>query len=303
MAASQFQLKDFEVRSRPSHLHDFLPGTWDSFLESEINREIAAENDLRFESSGHVVSAQILPWDSDFFSMKTARMDFMTHRKGQKFEPKKALQELIDKAKKQNVQYLWTQVDPAESELILAMQSLGWVLIETRIFNYRSLPDFKTSERYAVRMAQAKETHLLAETAAKMINPYDRFRAEPIFSEDRVNEFMRVWTKASIESGFADATLVPDAENPKAFLTVKYNKSLWSSWGAKPGNLVLGAVDPEFRGWFKKLITEACWLLKDQGAEHVVMCSQITNKASFRAWEDLGFKFGKGSYIYRIDLR
>ena len=143
------------------------------------------------------------------------------------------------------------------------------------------------------------DADLLARTAAETVNPYDRFHADPIFHGEPADRMMERWVQASIREDFADVTIVPDVNEPEAFVTAKYLKTRWPAWGYRISQAVFSAVSPRFKGWYYKLISETCRHLLDAGAEHVYMVTQATNNAVVHCWEKVGLRFGKNELVLR----
>ena len=77
-----------------------------------------------------------------------------------------------------------------------------------------------------------------------MVNPFDRFHADPSISEADADRMMERWIEASILQGFADATVVPDVEAPEAFCTARYHREHWEGWNLRLAQPVLSAVSP-----------------------------------------------------------
>ena len=48
-----------------------------------------------------------------------------------------------------------------------------------------------------------------------------------------------------------------------------------------------------------RIISELDEHLRDIGAEHSFLITQLTNNAVIRCWEKLGYQFGKGEHIFR----
>jgi hypothetical protein len=132
------------------------------------------------------------------------------------------------------------------------------------------------------------------------VNPYDRFHADPFISKVDADRLMSKWVEASILEGFADITFVPDVtQQPRAFCTVRYHKAKWDRWRLRLSQPVFSAVGTEFKGWYKKLISEICYHLKELGAQHAYMATQATNSAVVWTWESLGYRYGKSEHILR----
>ncbi len=67
-----------------------------------------------------------------------------------------------------------------------------------------------------------------------MRNPFDRFHADPAFSQEKADEFLATYIEESIK-GLADHIIVPNEPNvpPDAFLTAKHLKTDWPIIGEK----------------------------------------------------------------------
>jgi len=99
--------------------------------------------------------------------------------------------------------------------------------------------------------------------------------------------------------GFADATIVPDIDVPEAFCTIKYHRQSWAAWGLKLSQPVLSAVAPRHKGWYFKILSEVNEHLREIGAEHSYLATQVANNAVIRSWEKLGYQFGRGEHVFR----
>ena len=276
-----------------------------------LTGRLSEDDDLRFvrRSSGGdevAVFARRLPWDSEFFGYPVARLDGVIplnapwHRPNADYTD--ALSHLVESARTRGVRYLFASVDSRDLATLRALGALGFSLIETRVSHHLDLTDYSYPERYPVRAATPDDIVGLERTAQKMVNPYDRFHADPFIDPAAVDRLMRRWVHASIAEGFADVTIVPDVGQPTAFCTVKYHKDRWDRWGLNLGQTVFGAVEPEFKGWYRRIISEINYHLRDVGAEHSYLTTQITHSAVIRVWESLGYRFGKGEHTMRIIL-
>jgi ribosomal protein S18 acetylase RimI-like enzyme len=274
----------------------------------QLTRDIDPADDLRFVYPGAdaeiAVFAQRLPWDSRFFGYEVARLDGIYPLAPYDFtrDYSAAVAHLLEQARARGVRYLFAPVMPEDLAAIRALGAHRFQLIETRAVYHRSLADYSYPERYAVRLATAEDIPSLAVTARTMANAYDRFHADPYIQSTDADRMMEKWVEASILEGFADGVLVPDVANPKAFCTVKYHRDKWDKWGFRLGQPVFSAVAPEFQGWYIKIISELNYHLREIGAEHCYLITQVTNRAVLRVWEKLGFGYGRGELIFRIVL-
>lgn len=291
--------------------HSFIRG-----INTEYDKNIILEQWLRplSEQDDYRIQVEVegetfwifierLPWDSKFFSMQTAKLNAII-KPGVKNTPRnnsqntaKAMQLALKYLKKGGIQYIFSSVSPSDLHTIRALSASGFELIETRCYYHRAL--LPAQKRYPTRLATIEDIPSLAKTARVMVNPFDRFHADLEISEQLADKMMETWVDASIRNGFADATIVPDEPAPEAFCTAKYHQHHWSGWGLKLSQPVLSAVASRHKGWYVKLISETDEHLRENGAEHSFLITQITNNAVIRSWEKLGYQFGKGEHIFR----
>ena len=245
-----------------------------------------------------------LPWDSEFFGRGMARLDAVV-RPGMRPDLRedvavrsKALEAALAQARSGGIDYVFSQVNCDDLSQVRTLSHAGFELIETRCHYHRPLSG-PPAERHATRPATADDVPSLARAAREMVNPYDRFHVDPAIPPHDADRMMERWVEASIANGFADVTIVPDVEAPEAFCTAKLHREHWTQWGLRLAQPVLSAVSPRHRGWYVRIISELDEYLREQGAEHSFLITQITNNAVIRCWEKLGYHFGKGEYVFR----
>lgn len=268
-------------------------------------------NDVRFlyrlpSGEDIAVFAEKLPWDSDFFGYPIARLNAIFPIDPPCLRPYadygNAVQHLLSLARLQGVKYLFATVEPRDLATMRGLGQCGFSLIETRAFYHRSLRNFEAADRYPIRTATPADVPALSRTARECVNAFDRFHADPFIPPEDADRMMEKWVEASVLTSFADTTIVPDTAEPEAFCTVKYHREHWDAWNLRLAQPVFSAVAPSMRGWYRKIISEINVHLREVGAEHSYLSTQITNKAVIRVWESLGYSFGKGEHIFRIVL-
>lgn len=277
---------------------------------SRLMRPLPAGDDLRFavevDARRHWVLMERLAWDSDFFGRGMARLnavvvpgvapDLREDVSGRV----EALRAVLGEAEFRGIDYVVAQVDATDLVGIRTLCGAGFELIETRCHYHRALTAPK--ERFATRLAGPADVPSLARAARETVNAFDRFHADPAIPLADADRLMERWVEASILHGFADATIVPDVEAPEAFCTAKYHREHWGGWKLRLAQPVLSAVSPRHRGWYVRIIAELEEHLRQMGAEHAFLITQITNNAVIRCWEKLGYGFGKGEHVFRIVL-
>ncbi len=292
-------------------IRDISPGGDKAIFVEHLTREVDEDNDLRFidrfpNSEELVVFAEKLPWDSSFFGYGVAKLSGIYplaapyHRPWADYTD--AFKKLLEESRNRGIKYLFAQIDPRDLATLRSLGRLGFSLIETRVYYHMSLKNHPFNERYPVRVANANDIEALGRTAQETVNLYDRFHADPFIKKEDADRLMYKWIEASVLESFADVTIVPDFPHPTAFCTVKYHKNNWLRWNLKLSQTAFSAVSSECKGWFKKLISEIIYHLKEIGAEHTYYVTQITNKPVAWVLEGAGYHFGRGEHILRIIL-
>jgi len=272
---------------------------------NEISKFLGTDEDLSFDvDNKYIVLIKKLSWDSNFFCFNICKIvDIIRLNEVIEYtvdDAKKISMALLQKLRLHNMKYCIWQIDPKQIMFNEIANASGFGLLETRLYYYLNLSDFKPQERYDTRLANIADIPTLSETAVKMVNPFDRFHADHFISREMADKIMAKWVEASIKENFADATLVPNSINPKAFCTIKYHKESWKLWGRNISQPVFSAVGPEFRGWYKKIISELNLLMINEGSQFSYLVTQATNKAVLWTWESLGYKFGKAENVFRL---
>lgn len=309
---SERELREGIVGAAVVSPHAFIRG-----LDADYDRKVMLDqwlrpldesDDLRFRfdhvGAEHWVLMERLPWDSEFFGRGMARLNAVlqpgaaTPLRSEVAAAIKALGLALEQARARGVDYVFCPVSPNDLPTIRILGACGFDLIETRCHYQRPL-NAPPIQRFPTRLATAADVPSLARTARSMVNPFDRFHADTAIQEQDADRLMERWVEASIVGGFADATIVPDVDAPEAFCTAKYHREHWAGWGCRLSQPVLSAVAPRHKGWYVKLISELDEHLRNVGAEHSFLITQITNNAVIRSWEKLGYGFGKGEHIFR----
>jgi hypothetical protein len=255
------------------------------------------------EDDNLAVFAERLPWDSDFFGYGVAKLHGIFPLNEPFYRPYAdyagPLEAVLELARRRGIQYFFAVIDPRDLAVLRALGEQGFCLIETRVHYHMDIRNFQYHERYPVRPATPDDIDILGRTAARMVNPFDRFHADPFISPELADRLMFKWVKASIQEGFADIVMVPDSPQPEALCTVRYHKDKWSTWGVKLAQPAFTAVGHNCKGWFLKLISEIHYHLREIGLEHSYYISQVTNSRVIAVLERLGYRFGGTSLTLR----
>jgi dTDP-4-amino-4,6-dideoxy-D-galactose acyltransferase len=294
---------------------DFIKGISEegdkSIFVDRITSELDQSNDLRFiyrldDRDELAIFAEKLPWDSEFFGYGVGKINGIFPLSDPYYRPyadyTRGIDALIKLSKEKGIKYLFANVDSRDLALIQSMGKLGFSLIETRLAYQRDIRNYEYKERFPVRIAKEEDIESLGSAAITMVNMYDRFHSDPFISKKDADRLMYKWVEASIKEGFADITMVPDFKKPTAFVTVKFHKNNWGKWGIKIVQPILSAVGNEYKGWYRKIISEINYYSSGLGVEHCYVTTQVTNYGVLWVWETLGFHFGRCEHVFRIIL-
>lgn len=278
---------------------------------ASLLRDIDPADDLRIAypitaDTDVAVCAERLPWDSAFFGYGVARLHgvFPLRKDGYcanaDYTP--AIDALTALAKSRGIRYLFAVVDGRDLPTSRALTGRGFSLIETRLFFHQSLRNYQYPRRFRCRLATESDVECLTALARTIENPFDRFSADPFITRDEVVRLMEAWIRASLLRGFADATFITDSPSPGALCTVKYHRDKSAAWNTSIAQLMLAMASPRAGNGFVGVISELNYYLKELGIEHVLYSTQLTNRGIARVGQHLGFKFGRGEYVFRLLL-
>jgi dTDP-4-amino-4,6-dideoxy-D-galactose acyltransferase len=255
---------------------------------------------LHLRVDRHLALARELSWDTAFFGRPIWKLELL---RCDRSDPRalELISLLETRAREAGATYCFGMVPVEEIDCLEVLGRAGWSVVESRALFYCELEDFTSAQRHEVQDAQSEDMEALSRVAVTARNPYDRFRAEPFFSEEEIDRLMRTWVENSVEGRFADAVLRPVA-GPEAFVTISHRTPDWSL-GIKVHHIVLGATLPSLRGWYGRLISEACFRAREAGAEVLSIGTQSANRAVVRTCEKLGLRFGGSELVLRKILR
>ncbi len=238
-------------------------------------------------------------WETDFFKRETYILKAILFENENVGTLVKAISQFMLKFRNKKNFTIFTEIPSEDIIIIQALNLNGWRLIETRLHYYNDQLSNFNQPRYEVRLATKNDTLNLMKVARVMRNKFDRFHADLTYDETQADEYLAKYIENSI-NGFTDIVLVPSGANipSDSFLTANIQKNIWNEIQFPISKMVLSAVSSETnRGWYKKLIIEMTYKLRDEGAEIIYMNTQSTNIPVLYTWEILGYKIGRTTHI------
>jgi len=187
-----------------------------------------------------VQPCQFLPWDTDFFGHRIARVN------RQRFDHD-FLGDVCNWCKDHSIDCLYFLARADDPQTVLLAEDHGFRLVEVRITLERSLLDWdpeirpKASENVYVRPVRHEDLPVLQDIAGKSYID-SRFYFDKCFSQDKWRAYYRTWIRKSCEGG-ADLALVAEQEGQ----VVGYITGLVARDKAE-GIYELTGVEPSVRG-------------------------------------------------------
>jgi dTDP-4-amino-4,6-dideoxy-D-galactose acyltransferase len=227
---------------------------------------------------------ELLPWDSDFFGCRIARVC------GDTLEPEQAAQ-IDDWSRNHQVRglYFLSRADVPAS--IQTAEQHGFGLVDIRLtFEHRMMdaPDPAPSDLPAgfhIRPVQPGDVPEL-QTMARAGHRETRFFSDTHFSRQRAEELYSTWITLEAQ-GRAQAVLVAASitNQPLGYISCHW------SLATQEGQIGLVGVSPKVRGrgLGKNLVGAALEWFRTQGAQKVTVVTQGNNRAAQRLYEQCGF--------------
>ncbi len=243
---------------------------------------------------------QHLPWDTAFFGTDTYRL--FTSLFGPEATPAalaQAARELRATLADRGPYYAFSMVPAEDTALLQALTGGGWQLVETRLNFHCPVASATLPPPVPVRLARPDEAAHIGRISAAARNVFDRFHADPWFGDARGDAMLARYAEAAVEGSYSDAVLVPDEPGlpVDSFLAIGDAATEAGGPGSGSSRVLLTAVGPANRGWHLKLMAETVRRAAALSLPQVLMTTQATNKAVFRACEKLGFRLGSTNHV------
>jgi len=246
-----------------------------------------------------------LDWDSQYFSCPTLRIELIEWEEGIS-DPRRHVSDLLSNLWTELQQtyqryYLFMEVPSEDTEVLQAAGMAGMRLVETRLTYYHDrLDQISPKDVLPVRQAAKEDIENLRQVARQARNAYDRFHADPFYSQETADEFLAEYVAQCVK-GFTDVVLVPavDSDPPGAFVCGAKDISPVSEIAA--GRLVLVAVDEPRRGWYRNLNQALMLWMQEQGIQLIVNTTQSTNRPVIHVCESIGYQYGQATHILALN--
>ncbi|MCI0645231.1 MAG: GNAT family N-acetyltransferase [Chloroflexi bacterium] len=226
---------------------------------------------------------QLLPWDSNFFGHRIARVvdnRLNTQR----------IEDILAWCREQAIECLYFLADANHSETIRLAEDNGFRLVDIRqTLQWRPWPHLpehrvKPTRTIEIRPSRVEDIPSL-EAMARTIYSGTRFYSDPCFSKELCDALYATWIKRSCE-GYANIVFVAEVENALAGYV-----SCHLPDGSSQGQIGLVGIGPQVqgRGIGQILVEQALHWFTEQGVETVDVVTQGRNVAAQRLYQRCGF--------------
>ena len=196
-----------------------------------------------------------------------------------------------------SIQLSIARADTQHIDVAQKMEEDGYRLMDTLVyytFKYakKAIPDDTGS--HIVRPVRPADLNEVINIATESFKGYfGHYHADPRLPDEKCDEVYVDWAGKSVRSReVADEVLVVEGDNGlKGFATLRKNN-------LEEGEGVLFGVAPHAQGQgiYQIMMIHGLVWCHEQGAERMVVSTQVTNIAVQKVWARLGFEMNHGYY-------
>jgi GNAT superfamily N-acetyltransferase len=232
---------------------------------------------------------KLSPMDEMRFGVRTAKMN------PERIENVRDLEVFCEQ---QSVDLAITRVPADHLDVVQEMERQGYRLMDTLLYyafklDRTPIPD--DSSPYLVRPVQrASEAQAVRTIASASFKGYfGHYHADVRLDREACDEVYRSWAENSVLSADVahEVLVVEDQGELLGFATLRLNS-------AQVGEGVLFGVAPQAqgKGIYRTMMVHGMRWCQQQGAERMIVSTQITNVAVQKVWARLGFEFDHAYY-------
>jgi dTDP-4-amino-4,6-dideoxy-D-galactose acyltransferase len=219
-----------------------------------------------------------LPWDTDFFGFRIARV---------RGENLSSISQIDKWCEDETIHCLYFLCEPIDFATTATAEKSGFHFVDIRMTLDTKLqePGQPLPANIFVRPSQVQDISTLQRIAGK-VHRDTRFTYDPNFLATRVTELYEIWIKGSCE-GKAEVVLVAEDEGiPVGYITCHLDN------GIKNGSIGLVGVDShtQGKGIGLALILNALQWFRRQDMQTISVVTQGRNYAAQRLYQRCGFR-------------
>lgn len=252
-----------------------------------------------------VAVGRALAWDSVFFGLPMARLDYLLASGRDHVQP--ALEAVLDAMLTRGIRHVSARVDVADIELTMLLESRGFRLMDSLVTyttRPRKEPPNPVREVGIIRDFRAEDGEELVRIAAEAYRGFrGRFHLDPHISNERADAFYVEWARQSVALTMADTILVSEGTDGRllGFLAYRRREPVSSVGGVPVFGGGLGACRLDTPGAYAGLIRAGTiWAHERDG---VAECqTQNYNFPTIRIYEAVGAHYVRAEYTLHLSV-
>jgi hypothetical protein len=246
-----------------------------------------------------------LAWDSAFFGVPMARVDYLLASERKQAQP--ALAVILDEMRSRGVRHVSARADVADIELTILLESYGFRLMDSLVTyttRPRKEPPNPVREVGVIRDFHPGDAEELVRIAAEAYQGFrGRFHLDPTIPDERADAFYVEWARQSVAMTMADTILVSEGTGGQllGFLAFRRREPVSSVGGVPVFGGGLGACRLDMPGAYAGLIRAGTvWAHARDG---VAECqTQNYNFPTIRIYEAVGAHYVRAEYTLHLSL-
>lgn len=251
---------------------------------------------LRIETPAGVAEWRPLPWDSELFGMRAARLDLLD-ASGPYAEARLRKRDLLASVLRQcrdtGVRHLSARVSSGDLSTIHVLEEAGFELLDGIQTLLMLLDGFRTPAPPGTRLFEPGDLPQVLEIGRTAFI-FDRFHADPALTSAVADQVHESWTRNCCLGTAADAVVVAEQDGRVAsFVTCRAD--------GEKGIIVLVATAAwaRGRGAARRASLAALHWFAGEELKVVEVGSQLSNVPAVRLYQDLGFRLAGTSFTFR----
>lgn len=295
-----------DYQFKPYKEYKIEQGLLESYVIDDISEILSRKENfvLVAEETGKpigLICVERLDWDTKHFGIEMAKIRYLvasgdySEAYGVKCE---LISRVLEECGQKRISHLSARVHKEDLSSIHALESKGFRLmgiIVTHFLDLRKRNFVHLENKWHVRQFKPDDVPKLANIAMECYKEKpvatDRFHADPSLPKEKSDALYVQWITNSCK-GSSDTIFVAEMNGtPVGFTVWKVDRSLGEKLGVRFGFGMLNGVTSSARGKsvHGSLLNAALQWIADK-VDIIEVGSQISNYATQRAWNKLGFK-------------
>jgi RimJ/RimL family protein N-acetyltransferase len=281
-------------------------------LSAEISRTLAAPDSFaaaaRHDDREAVAVCRLLPWDSAFFGVRMARLDYVLRTSADDHATiGAAVAGALDWCRQNGVQHVAARLDVADTTAIAALEARGFRLMDalvTYVYHPKRPPPPPVKEVGALRPFTAADTEQIVEITREAYRGFrGRFHLDPHLPKERSDELYIEWARQCCSGAMADRIYVAEDRRGRlhGWASVRLVQPVSAVGGVRIFAGSLGACRRDHPGAYAGLIRTAA--AQNHASSAVTEAqTQNYNFPTVRVYEAVGAQYVRADYTFHAWL-